>query len=283
MAKKDDLKRFLVATRARIDPQTAGFKPNPRRRTRGLTREQVAEMAGVSSHWYARFESGSATNVSPSIIGAICRALKLTRDECVYLFRLAGAETPAELPPSNHPDFSLAEQIINDYVGGPSAICDFSFNVLAINRVAQLLVGSHLEAPFNFIDVLFTQPFARAYFHNWKLLAQDRLALFRAYYARHADDPHVEAFVSTLRKNSKFFAESWDQGSIKIPTPEILGMQLSHPKFGTLTFDEGAFPMQEGCDYFVTFATPSDVHTKDVVSGLLQSHEAAADRSKAAG
>ena len=282
MAKKDDLKRFLVASRARIDPQTAGFKPNQRRRTRGLTREQVAEMAGVSSHWYARFESGSAANVSPSIIGSICRALKLNREECIYLFRLAGAEKPGEFPRSPHPDFSLVEQVINEFSGGPSAICDSSLNVLAINRVAKLLAGSIVQAPFNMLELLFTQPLARSFFHNWKLLAQDRLALFRSYYARHADDPNVEAFVASMRKVSPFFANAWDQGAVKIPTPAILGMQLSHPTYGSLNFEEGAFPMQDSCDYFVTFATAADAHTKNVVRGLLQNDDVG-HRSKVVG
>lgn len=281
MAKRDDLKRFLVASRARIDPQTAGFKPNPRRRTRGLTREQVAEMAGVSSHWYARFESGSSANVSPSIVGSICRALKLNREESVYLFRLAGAETPEQFPRASRPDFSVVEQVINHFGGGPSAICDSSLNVLAINRVAEVLSGSLMQAPFNLLELLFTQPFARSYFHNWKLLAQDRLALFRSYYARHADDPTVEAFVASMRKASPFFEKSWDQGSVKIPTPAIMGMQLSHPTFGILNFKEGAFPIQDRCDYFVTFATGADAHTKSVVLGLLRSDDAG--RSKIAG
>jgi DNA-binding XRE family transcriptional regulator len=274
MAKKDDLRRFLMASRARIDPQTAGFKPNPRRRTRGLTREQVAQMAGVSPHWYARFESGSAANVSPSVIGAICRALKLNREESVYLFRLAGAETPEEFPRSSHPDFSVVEQVINEFVGGPSAICDSTLNVLSINRVAQLLAGTRIKAPFNLLDLLFTQPVGHAIFHNWKALAEDRLALFRAYYARHADDPEVQSFVTSLREKSHFFANAWDKGAVKIPTPAILGMQLSHPTYGTLTFDEGAFPIQDSCDYFVTFATASDVHTKGVVRKLLQDDDA---------
>ena len=281
MAKKEDLKRFLTACRARIDPQTAGFKSNPRRRTRGLTREQVAEMAGVSSHWYARFESGSAANVSSSVIGAISRALRLNREESVYLFRLAGAETPEELPRSSQPDFTLVEQVINQFVGGPSAICDSTLNVLAINRVAELLAGSLMHPPFNLLEVLFTQPFARSYFHNWKLLAEDRLALFRAYYGRHADDPNVEAFVASMSKASPFFEKSWDQGSVKIPTPAILGMQLSLPTLGTLKFEEGAFPIQDSGDYFVTFATAADVHTKSVVRGLLQRDDA--ERTKAAG
>src|ERR1700751_262138 len=59
MSSREELKRFLSASRARIDPAALGLTVNRRRRSPGLTREQVAELAGVSAHWYARFEAGA--------------------------------------------------------------------------------------------------------------------------------------------------------------------------------------------------------------------------------
>jgi transcriptional regulator with XRE-family HTH domain len=273
MAKRDALKHFLTTKRALIDPESAGFKPNPRRHSKGLTREQVAEMAGVSSHWYARFESGSAVNVSPSVIASIARALKLTRNESVYLFRLAGQETPEGFPALPQPDFSLAQQVINDFTGGPAAICDSRLDVLAVNRVTELLAPADaaVHAPFNMLELLFVKPFSQSYFENWKLLAQDRVALFRAYYARHADDPDVQKFVTSMRKASPYFDKVWDAGHVKIPTPSIVGLQLAHPQFGTLRFEEAAFPFQEGSEFFITFATAADAHTKDTLRRLLHS------------
>jgi transcriptional regulator with XRE-family HTH domain len=272
MAKKDELKHFLTTKRGLINPESAGFKPNPRRRTRGLTREQVAEMAGVSSHWYARFESGSAENVSPSVIASIARALRLSRNDSVYLFRLAGQETPQGFPELPQPDFSIAKQVINDFTGGPASICDSRLNVLAINRVTELLVppDSTLQAPFNMLELLFTEPFARSYFENWKLLAKDRVGLFRAYYARHADDPDVQKFVTSLRKASPYFDKTWNASHVTIPTPTIVGLQFAHPEFGTLTFEEAAFPFQEGSEFYIAFATAADARTKNVVGRLLE-------------
>ncbi len=271
MPKKDDLKRFLAAKRALISPESAGFTPNPRRHTKGLTREQIAEMAGVSSHWYARLESGSAVNVSPSVIASIARALRLTRNESIYLFRLAGQERPEGFPELPQPDFTTAQAVIKEFTGGPAAICDSRLDVLAINRAAELLVPADaaVQTPFNMLELLFTEPFARSYFQNWKVLTQDRVGLFRAYYARHPDDPKVQKFVTSLRNASPYFNDAWNSTHVTVPTPAIVGLQFAHPQFGTLTFEEVAFPFHEGSEFFITFASAADTHTKDVLDRLL--------------
>lgn len=83
------LSSFLKAQRAKILPQSVGLAPGTRRRTPGLRREEVAQLAGVSSTWYTWLEQGRDIKVSPSVLDAVSKALQLTVDERKYLYALA--------------------------------------------------------------------------------------------------------------------------------------------------------------------------------------------------
>lgn len=50
------LSEFLKARRAAITPASAGLPEGTRRRTPGLRREEVAQLAGVSNTWYTWLE-----------------------------------------------------------------------------------------------------------------------------------------------------------------------------------------------------------------------------------
>lgn len=79
------LSDFLKARRAAISPSSAGLPEGTRRRTPGLRREEVAQLAGVSSTWYTWLEQGRDIKVSSSVLDCIATALKLTNDERKYL------------------------------------------------------------------------------------------------------------------------------------------------------------------------------------------------------
>ncbi|WP_020427278.1 helix-turn-helix domain-containing protein, partial [Paenibacillus riograndensis] len=83
------LSDFLKARRAAISPASAGLPQGTRRRTPGLRREEVAQLAGVSNTWYTWLEQGRDIKVSPSVLDCIAGALQLTKDERSYLFALA--------------------------------------------------------------------------------------------------------------------------------------------------------------------------------------------------
>ncbi|KPE27469.1 DNA-binding protein, partial [Pseudomonas aeruginosa] len=57
------------------EPQRVGISRLGRRRTPGLRREEVAQLAGVGVTWYTWLEQGRAVRASEQVIGAIARAL----------------------------------------------------------------------------------------------------------------------------------------------------------------------------------------------------------------
>lgn len=83
------LSTFLKAKRAQIKPETVGLPAGTRRRTPGLRREEVAQLAGVSTTWYTWLEQGRDIKVSSIVLDCISTALQLNNDERDYLYDLA--------------------------------------------------------------------------------------------------------------------------------------------------------------------------------------------------
>ena len=75
------LSDFLKTKRSKIQPQMVGLPVGSRRRTAGLRREEVAQLAGVSTTWYTWLEQGRDIKVSISVLDAVADALQLNLDE----------------------------------------------------------------------------------------------------------------------------------------------------------------------------------------------------------
>src|SRR5579863_5284017 len=97
MTERADLASFLRLRRARLTPRQCGLPVGPRRRTPGLRREELAQLAGISATWYAWIEQGRNVSVSPAALARLADALRLARAERAYLFALAGKRDPSEL------------------------------------------------------------------------------------------------------------------------------------------------------------------------------------------
>src|SRR5689334_24801736 len=90
----DDIAEFLTTRRARIRPEQAGLPTYGRRRVKGLRREEVASLAGVSVEYYRRLERGHVAGVSELVLEGLARALQLDEAERAHLFDLARAANP---------------------------------------------------------------------------------------------------------------------------------------------------------------------------------------------
>ncbi|HBO3021891.1 TPA: helix-turn-helix domain-containing protein, partial [Pseudomonas aeruginosa] len=93
-SRAEQLGAFLRRRRESIEPQRVGISRLGRRRTPGLRREEVAQLAGVGVTWYTWLEQGRAVRASEQVIGAIARALLCNETETHHLFNLAGLAAP---------------------------------------------------------------------------------------------------------------------------------------------------------------------------------------------
>ena len=62
-------------------PESVGLPANGRRRTPGLRREEVAQLAGVGLSWYTWLEQGRDITPSASVLDALARVLDLDPPE----------------------------------------------------------------------------------------------------------------------------------------------------------------------------------------------------------
>src|SRR3984893_14065819 len=96
---KKEIREFLTSRRGRITPEQAGPRSFGSPRARGLRREEVAVLAGVSVPYYTRLERGDMNGVSQSVLEALARALQLDEAERAHLFDLARAAQPTGARP----------------------------------------------------------------------------------------------------------------------------------------------------------------------------------------
>ena len=94
MDHNSDIAEFLTTRRARITPEQAGLPTYGQRRVKGLRREEVASLAGVSVEYYKRLERGNVAGVSELVLEGLARALQLDDAERAHLFDLARAANP---------------------------------------------------------------------------------------------------------------------------------------------------------------------------------------------
>ena len=131
-----ELADFLRRSRERIGPASVGLPPRGRRRTPGLRREDVAQMAGISVDYYARLEQQRGARPSEQVISALAGALRLTQDESDYLHRLAGYRTWGRSTSARRVSPGLL-LVLDRLVDAPAQVLSDSGQVLARNAMAR--------------------------------------------------------------------------------------------------------------------------------------------------
>ncbi len=177
MADGSELGKFLQSRRARISPEQLGLVGGPRRRVRGLRREEVAQFAGISVEYYVRLEQGRATRPSDEVLDAIARALHLTEVEQAHLRDLARLRSRRREPArarttTTHtrvrPELAHLLAAMDQQV--PALVINFRMDVLAWNRLAtQLFFDFDASPPArrNLARFAFLDPASQQVFLDW--------------------------------------------------------------------------------------------------------------------
>ena len=95
---RTELGDFLRSRRERLTPAELGLPDGRRRRTPGLRREEVAELAGIGVDWYVRLEQGRAVRPSVATIDALAQVLRLDPAERAHLRTLARSPATGRSP-----------------------------------------------------------------------------------------------------------------------------------------------------------------------------------------
>src|ERR1700759_1320906 len=160
---REDLADFLRRRREALQPEDVGLDQGRRRRTAGLRREEVAQLANMSTDFYARIEQRRGSRPSEATVSALARALRLTLDERDHLFHLAGYEPPSRGIRSAHVSPPLLR--ILDHLEAPAQVTSDLAVTLVQNEGAVALLGDQpgLEGPRRSLFYRwFTDPAERA-------------------------------------------------------------------------------------------------------------------------
>lgn len=236
--RRADLAEFLRARRGALEPATVGLAPGGRRRTRGLRREEVALLAGVSVSWYTWLEQGRPINVSADVLDALARALRLDGTERDHLFLLAGQRPHPPVPAERHSLAPWVGPYLDALDPTPAYVLGPRWEFLAWNRAQQALYPAitQLEGlTRNLVWVVFAEPHARSLIVDWQDEAHRVLSQFRADVTPWRDDPTVVALVEDLRARSEQFADWWSRHDVAGFAART--RRYAHPKAGLLTFD----------------------------------------------
>jgi hypothetical protein len=136
---REELAKFLRTRREALSPADVGLRYTARRRTPGLRREDVADLAGVSVTWYTWLEQGRDIHCSMALATRLGKALRLSRTDREYLFRLAGHSPP---PSTRNAAIEPSIQAVFDgFTAGPALLISPRLDVLAFNQYADRVFG----------------------------------------------------------------------------------------------------------------------------------------------
>lgn len=268
------LSDFLKAQRAKITPESVGLVSGSRRRTPGLRREEVAQLAGVSATWYTWLEQGRDIKVSVSVLDCIAAALRLTVDERKYLFALAfdtgsGASLLQEEPPKISPSL---QTILQELRNCPTIVSDRRFQIVGWNQAASHIFLDFEQIPpdqRNILRLLFTRKEFRSLAVNWEHFVSGFLSIFRAYYGQYVDDEWYEQFLDEMKALHPDFHTLWEQSRVS-SAPEVL-IEFRHAKAGKMLFHLTSLQVQGDADLRCSIYTPApDTSTEAKIKRLME-------------
>ena len=240
-----ELAIFLRTRRERLDPAELRLPLRGRqRRTPGLRREEVAQLAGVSVDYVVRLEQARGLHPSPEVLEALARALRLSEDERLYLFDLARQRPPASVPQNGATDVtdaadSAIARLVRALSPLPAMVCNHRFDILAWNpEMVGLMVDFGELPPFqrNTIELCLFNPVLNDDFYlDRELVIREGIADLRAAWASHPDDTRLGELISEWCTRSEEFAQLWERRDVRVNGRGR--KRLLHSKVGPVTVD----------------------------------------------
>jgi transcriptional regulator with XRE-family HTH domain len=251
-----ELSEFLKSRRARIAPATVGLPNGRRRRTPGLRREEVADLAGVGLTWYTWLEQGRDIRVSAEVLTAIARALQLEPAERAHLFRLAGHAPPAESATASISP--RLRRVLEAWDPFPAHISGRRRDLLDWNRTSEIVNGwSRLpEDRRNLVWFMFMEPHARRLLVEWEKEAPLTVAALRAEAGRDLSDPDYQELITEMLEGSPDFAVIWARQDVRGRREGL--KRFNHPVMGRFDLEYTSFQVAEQPSLRLSLYTPAD-------------------------
>lgn len=230
---------FLRRCRERTRPEDAGLPPGARRRTPGLRREEVAQLAGMSADYYGRLEQARGPHPSVQLLAALARALRLSGDERDHLYLLAGQSPPPRSGRSTHVRPGVLHLLDRLDDAAAFVVSDLG-EVLVQNALARALLGDETRGRGREASGVwrwFTDPQSRVRYpaDDHELHARAYVSELRATAARRRGDGDVEDLLAALLAASPEFAALWERHEVGVRRAD--SKRVVHPVVGVVEVD----------------------------------------------
>jgi hypothetical protein len=255
--RRHTLAEFLQTRRARLAPIAVGLPAGARRRTPGLRREEVAQLAGVGLTWYTWLEQGRNISVSDQVLVSVATTLQLDPQETRYLFTLARPETAARTDLEEERISPTLHRLLAHYATMPAFILGRCWNILAWNSATTCLLGdlgTLPEVDRNHIWLMFTHPSVRLSLREWEPHAQRMIAEFRVSYGRYLEDRRCAQLVERLMEESAEFRAWWPRHNVL--ARGSVYKEFDHPTEGLLSFEQTTLLVSDAPDLKLVIKMP---------------------------
>jgi transcriptional regulator with XRE-family HTH domain len=284
-----EVREFLSSRRARISPEQAGLPAyGGNRRVKGVRREEVALLAGVSIDYYIRMERGNLAGASDSVLDALASALHLDDAERDHLFALARESGTTAKRRRTKPSATVRpvlQQVLDAITDAPAWIRNGRHDVLAMNHLARALYAPVLadpRRPANTTRFVYLDPAAEDFFVDYDQIARDAAAMLRLEAGRNPHDEELVALVGELSTRSELFRQRWASQDVRFHRSGR--KRLRHPVVGQLDLDFEAMelPSEPGLQlniYTAAAGTPTADGLKLLASWAVSQESLPSERA----
>lgn len=241
---RSDFGALVRAWRDRLAPADAGFAVTDGRRAPGLRREELAQLAALSVDYVLRLEQSRAKNPSAQVVGALARALQLSRAERDQLYRSAGLLPPQDGTVNTHvpPGIQRLTARLGDV---PVGVFSADWSLVWWNTLWSAVFGDAAVVPpaeRNLARALFGNGLAHAAMlpvrseRGPDVFAASIVADLKEAVSRYPADIQLDRLVRELRETSDAFAHHWatQTAAIQHTTDR---KTIRHPEIGDILLD----------------------------------------------
>ena len=257
---QNELGAFLRARRSELSPSDVDLpEGGTQRRVAGLRREEVAQLAAISTDYYTRLEQGRI-HPSPPVLASLARVLRLDDDQRTYMHELAGTNTAATRLRRRAPQKvkPYLQRVLDHITDAPAIVMTPTHDILAWNPLAAALMIDFSEIPErerNFMRLLFTDPRMRSLYPDWEGLARAVVSYIRMEAARKPDDPRLAELVGDLSIKDAQFRQWWAGTHVAVKRRGT--RTYNHPVVGEITLDWDALTSDAEPDQQLIVYTPA--------------------------
>ncbi|MEU6439383.1 helix-turn-helix transcriptional regulator [Streptomyces sp. NPDC047046] len=252
---ENELGSFLCSRREKADPARSGVVTHTRRRVKGLRREELALLAGVSPSYYARLEQGRDRNPSSEILGALAAVLELDDAERAYLWSLASPAPPAaesHAPAADAVRPGVAH-LLRRWSDLPALVTTPRRDVLATTALAPRMNPAWTPGR-NLVEFTFLDERAHEVYPQWQDISLQAVAGLRAAAAQRRGA--LDDFVAAMRERSETFRALWDSHDVYERVQGAKRLRVAGVGELRLEYEAFALAGPEGHVLYVYFGQP---------------------------